>query len=88
MVRKQPFSWCTRCGNWAFNFRIIANDRKCFICQNPVDLFKKGTGEGGKPPWHEKKGQRKQPPPAPDDPMAMLKSLAAIPALAGSLGAL
>eukprot|EP00959_Pyramimonas_sp_CCMP1952_P057430 1198985-Pyramimonas_sp.AAC.1 len=77
MGRAQPFLWRKQCGNWAFNFRIIANGGKCAKCNNIVDLFKRSgpSSSPKKPPWA--KGS-----PPPEDPAVLLQKLASIPALA------
>ena len=99
MVRKQPFTWCRSCGNWAYNFRIGANGGRCGKCHSHVDLFKKdpdsskGKGKGGgkvpreKPtPWGSPAGCSTSTSAA--DPVEMLRQLAALPALSGSLSAI
>ncbi|CAK0807711.1 unnamed protein product, partial [Prorocentrum cordatum] len=86
MGRPQPFSVCQSCGNWAYNFRIIANDCKCAKCASAIGLFKPSLRAAlkakSKAPWTTTVPWAKQTQQA--DPVELLQMLASIPAFAGS----
>ena len=80
--RGKAFSWCTNCGNWAFNFRIIRNDGKCAKCYAEIPIFEKPKPPPSaittKPPWRDGGHPYSSP-----DPTQLLAQLASLPAFKG-----